>query len=85
MSQCVVLNADGTLVPTTDAPQQCAGYVLLTPGEYAASQWSSALWATPTADQIGTAVQYGFFLPLMVYVLASWTGVLANFFKSNHS
>lgn len=85
MSQCVLLNADGSLVPTTDTPQQCAGYVLLTPGEYAASQWSAVLWAKPAAEQIDTALQYGFFLPLLVYVIASWTGTLANFFDSNHS
>ena len=38
MTQCVIVQGDGSLLATTDAPAACAGYLLVTPDEYSALQ-----------------------------------------------
>jgi hypothetical protein len=38
MSVCVVQQPDGSLIATTDSPQSCQGYLMLSPQEVAALQ-----------------------------------------------
>lgn len=34
MSQCVTVTAEGYLVQSTESPDQCTGYLLISPSEY---------------------------------------------------
>ena len=52
MSLCLIPDASGALAVTVDAPQQCAGYLALTPSEYAAA--TSSVFPPLTLEQGAT-------------------------------
>lgn len=54
--QCIYLNADGTLTPTTETLEACSGYVLV-PSSDAASYVNSI---QITALEIGESFTWGF-------------------------
>ena len=54
--QCIYLNADGTLTPTTQTLEECTGYVLV-PSHEAASYVNSI---QITALEIGESFTWGF-------------------------
>jgi len=56
--QCIYLNADGTLSPTTETLEQCTGYVLV-PSHEAASYVNSI---QITALEVGSAFTWAFAL-----------------------
>ncbi|MCC8619755.1 hypothetical protein [Xanthomonas vesicatoria] len=51
MAMCVVLQADGTLVPTGQAVGECSGYVLVSGSEYSVYALVQEAFATPTPEQ----------------------------------
>lgn len=81
MSQCVYLNADGSITGTTESADVCQGYVLLTRTEYAASQATASFLAMPTQEQVTAAFNVGIAWPVFFYLVAWGTGTLANFFN----
>jgi hypothetical protein len=54
--QCIYLNADGTLTPTTQTLEECTGYVLV-PSHEAASYVNSV---QITALEVGESFIWGF-------------------------
>ncbi len=54
--QCIYLNADGTLTPTTQTLEECTGYVLV-PSHEAASYVNSV---QITALDVGESFTWGF-------------------------
>lgn len=54
--QCIYLNADGTLTPTTQTLEECTGYVLV-PSHEAASYVNSV---QITALEVGESFTWGF-------------------------
>lgn len=81
MSQCVYLNADGSITGTTESADVCQGYVLSTRTEYAASQATASFLAMPTQEQVTAAFNVGIAWPVFFYLVAWGTGTLANFFN----
>lgn len=81
MSLCVLLNPDGTVTATVDAPEQCQGYVLQSRTEYAASQTFTSFLAMPSTDQATAAFNVGVIWPVFFYLIAWGTGTIANFFN----
>jgi hypothetical protein len=51
MAQCVTLNADGTLTPTGQTVDQCAGYVLVSGSEYGVYQAVQTALGVPSTTE----------------------------------
>lgn len=81
MAQCIYLNADGTVTATTETPDACQGYVLVTRGEYATTQAYASFFSIPTQQQVTDAFNLGLVWPVAFYLVAYLTGVLANYFN----
>lgn len=81
MAQCVVLNPDGTLTTTTDAVEECAGYVLVSGSEYGVIALVGAAFEPPTVEVIATVSAAAFFAPLVFYLTGLAVGRVAGFFR----
>lgn len=74
MSECVVLQADGTLIPTGQPASECAGYVLVSGTEYGSVQFMARLFDMPPTDQIMGVLVAAFGFILVCNVVASMVG-----------
>lgn len=74
MSECVTLNADGTLTTTGQAPADCAGYVLVSSSEHAQMSFLSSLFEWPEADIAGTWLVGAFGFVMVCNVAGSLVG-----------
>lgn len=70
-------------MPTGQAVSECAGYVLVSAGEFSAFQVIDAALAVPTQEAALAWFGATFGLVLVGYVLASLVGQVANFFNSD--
>lgn len=74
MSECVVLNADGTLTSTGQPVAGCAGYVLVSSSEHAQMSFLSSLFQWPEADVAGTWLVGAFGFVMVCNVVGSMVG-----------
>lgn len=82
MALCVHLAVDGTLVPAGQAPEECAGYVLISGAEYGVVNVFGQLVEVPSqADALSWFVG-PFGLILFLFLVARIAGRVAGFFDS---
>lgn len=81
MSQCVYLNADGSVTATTETADSCQGFVLLTRAEYASTQTLQSFLAMPSEVQVTSAFNAGIAWPIGFYLAAYLTGLIVNMFN----
>ncbi|UTH73570.1 hypothetical protein [Chromobacterium sp. IIBBL 290-4] len=59
MAICVVVNADGTMTPSNASPDQCTGYLMVTPQEFNSFTSANSFFIPLTIEQgalIGAAI-----------------------------
>lgn len=78
MATCVVLAADGTLQPTGQPADQCAGYVLLTAAEHESYATLGELFGMPTVAEAQEIFVYGFGLVLLLNVAGYMVGAVVK-------
>jgi len=74
MSECVVLNPDGTLSSTGQPASECAGYVLVSATEHAQMSFLAELFQWPEADVAATWLVGAFGLVLACNITGSVVG-----------
>lgn len=76
MSQCVQLGPNNTLIFTSDVPQTCNGFLLLTPAEVAALQPAFVPLSVGEGVLVSGAI-------LALWSLAWLYGAISRFLQSN--
>lgn len=74
MSECVVLNADGTLTSTGQPVSECAGYVLVSSTEHAQMSFLSDLFTWPEPEIAASWLVGAFGFVLVCNVAGSLVG-----------
>lgn len=85
MSECVVLNADGTLTPTGQPVEACAGYVLVSSSEHATMTVIETLFDWPEPEIAQSWFIGAFAFVLGCNVLASIVGSVVSSISSSRS
>lgn len=81
MALCVALAADGTLIPTGQPVESCAGYVLVTGSEHSFYALAYQAFAAPTPEQAAGWFVGCFGAVVMLFVAARMAGSVASIFK----
>lgn len=74
MSECVTLNADGTLTPTGQPVEQCAGYVLVSSTEHGQMSFLNDLFKAPDQAAANAVLVAAFGFVLVCNVVGSMVG-----------
>lgn len=80
MALCVALQADGTLLPTGEAPHACTGYVLVSGSEHSFYALVHEAFAMPDAATATTWFVGCLGAVVTWYLVARLAGSVANFF-----
>lgn len=83
MALCVTLLADGTLQPTGEPVEACAGYVMQSASEHAAGDLWAQLLAVPSPEIGGTWLVGSFGFVLVMNVVGSMTGAVVKAISSD--
>lgn len=83
MSECVVLNADGTLSPTGQPVSECAGYVLVDATQHAQLSFLADLFKWPEADIAASWIVGAFGFVLVCNVAGSMVGSVVKAVSSD--
>lgn len=81
MALCVVLNPDGTLQPTGEPPESCAGYLLVSGAELSVMQTFSDALVMPTAEEAAGVFATCVGMILGFYVVGSYVGAVLRQFR----
>jgi hypothetical protein len=83
MSQCVTLNADGTLTSTGQPVESCAGYVLVDATEHANMSFLATLFQWPETNVVGTWLVGAFAFVVVCNVAGSMVGSVVRMVSSD--
>lgn len=78
MALCFVVNPDGTVTPTAEAPAQCSGYVALSAAEYQQVGVFAEVFTPPTTEQAAQVFVAAFGLVLVCNVAAYLVGAVVK-------
>lgn len=70
----------GALYLTTDTPETCQGYVVVSPTEYVNVMAVAGAFTFPSQDQFAAAFQAGAQLPMYIFIVAVLVSKVASFF-----
>ncbi|TFZ45271.1 hypothetical protein E5C33_10800 [Stenotrophomonas maltophilia] len=83
MGLCVAFGEDGTLIPTGQPVDQCAGYVLMSSAEASTVSLIAEAFQPPTKEQLAVWAVSPMALILFFFVVARIAGSVASFFNTN--
>lgn len=81
MALCVALAGDGTLVPTGQPVESCAGYVLVTGSEHSFYALAYQAFAAPDPEVAAGWFVGAFGAVMLFYVVARMAGGVISVFK----
>ena len=82
MALCVVLQPDGTLVPTGQPADACTGYVLVSSAEHSFYALVHEAFAVPTPEQAAGWFAGSCGVVIVWFVAARIAGTVASMFNS---
>lgn len=83
MSECVVLNPDGTLSSTGQPASECAGYVLVSATEHAQQSFLTQLFQWPEAEIAGSWLVGAFGFVIVCNVAGSMVGSVVKMLSTD--
>ncbi|MBD9368370.1 hypothetical protein [Xanthomonas sp. XNM01] len=83
MALCVALQADGTVIPTGQAPSECAGYVLVSATEHAQMAFLSDLFQWPEAGVAASWLIGAFGFVIVCNVVGSQVGSVVKMLSTD--
>lgn len=80
MAACLMQNSGGAVYLTTDPPETCQGFLVVSPTEYENVMALSGAFSFPSQDQFAAAFQAGAQLPIYVFIVTVLVTKVASFF-----
>lgn len=84
MGVCVVLQPDGTLLPTGQPASECAGYVLVTGSEHGVYALVQQALGMPEPEVVGGWFVGSFGAVMLFYMSAYFVGRIVSMFDTDN-